>query len=443
MKKFLFWVVVFLLPLTTALNCQELNKDYQELCFKIKSLNLSQEYETSLILDMINNWRLKPNHEFVNNWNSGLKLNNSPYNRGVGAEYIQDAWFNILTISPSVKEDNILYVPNKAKIFSAYNYQISHPTKLYPGDCKTKYKLVENTSTLEIYANNELIGNDKITSFEIIDELDNITFVGILSIRVRYQVIRYRLANGVCTFYRDTDYTGESTVRNDVLIVRLYNNNLNFDLNLTPQYNQTIQGELISNNYTAINLFFGDSYYQKTKYQYYYEFGPGNILSIKAKKDEKINYSEIIVNSFLNKIFFKVSQPSECEIRIYDHFNSNFKHCELNFLEEEINIIIDNKTHFKENETIKIEIIPRNVYVNVTYGNKRFIVKDKIYLNAIPGQNEIIIEFDNKTIRKIITVFDSSKLKTIRNIFLILGLTFVIYIILKKFYISLNSNERM
>src|SRR3989338_10790227 len=158
-------LVLFLLvlPLVSAsFNCQLMSNVNQ--CSEIINSNISETQKDQLLSSLLYNSTNYPNHEFIFNYNTKIKVNSSIENLTIiNSTYIKNGWLSLLTVMPSVLEDNTLFVTENTFVLSDYNYFIEVPkdyiSKGYPkiknGDCKTIHTLIENISTLNVLVNNE------------------------------------------------------------------------------------------------------------------------------------------------------------------------------------------------------------------------------------------------------------------------------------------------
>src|SRR3989338_7076884 len=204
MRKALMLAVALFLGLSpvVALDCSHLDASQTELCNMIDSIDGTQEEKEALITLALYGNRVIPNHDFVAFWNTRLQAVESP--QGVSKQnegIIKDAWIKILAVMPSVLEENKLYCDKEGKVQSAYNYRIVLPTGTASGDCMTDYSLESNSYYLNVYANDVLIGNEKLTSFDANIE-GEIQFKAQLAIDAVTKIDHYK-ENSYCCRYRN------------------------------------------------------------------------------------------------------------------------------------------------------------------------------------------------------------------------------------------------
>ena len=161
----LFTALALLLPSAIAFNCNSLSGGDLAICNSIQNTNLSQADKDLLISDIFNSNKTNPNFDFVYQWNTNLNISNSPDGKIYSSETIKNAWIKIISLMPSIIENNTLYSSNSGKLLTAYSYNYQLPSGIVSGDCNTYYSLSSRTEQLNVYINGNLIGHDKLTSF--------------------------------------------------------------------------------------------------------------------------------------------------------------------------------------------------------------------------------------------------------------------------------------
>ncbi|MFA5020409.1 MAG: hypothetical protein WC533_04920 [Candidatus Pacearchaeota archaeon] len=378
--------LALLLPPTLAFNCNSFGGGDLFICNSIQSTNLSSAEKDLLISDIFNKNKTLPNFDFVYQWNTNLNVQNSPDGKVYSSGVINNAWLKILSVMPSIIEDNTLYVSQNGKLQTEYNYKYSLPSARYKKDCKTRYYLESNTATLTIYLNGKNIGNSKLTSFNLNQE--NANFIAVLDIRVRYRIKHYRDYGDGCEYY-NSDYVTDTLTRSDALNAQVYKSQLNSSFKITDKYLNITKGVLTADNFTSLVLEFNNSQFQNSKYVYSLNYTlPYYVLTLKAEKIENTKLNNIHIEKYENIFYFNVRDNSNCKIKLYDHFNSLIRNCDLSFNKTEFSIKTD-KTNYYENDTIKVYITPNNIVVNLTYGNQTKIAKNYTEFKAILYENKI------------------------------------------------------
>jgi hypothetical protein len=394
--------LAMLLPSAIAFNCNSLSGGDLQVCNSIQNTNLSQTDKDLLISDIFNKNKTTPNFDFVYQWNTNLNIQNSPDGKTYSSGTIYGAWVKIISLMPSIIENNTLYSSNAGKLLTAYNYNYQLPSGTASGDCKTYYYLSSKTEQLNVYINNNLIGHDKITAFNNLNQA-NLNFKSELVINLRYQTDHYRDKRYCsrydshrrctrysyrCEFY-NTEYKTDSLTINDQLNAKLYQNNPVSLFKITDKYFGITKVFLEVKNYTNLILSFNNSEYKYSKYIYSLNYSlPYYVLTIKAEPAEIISFNNIHVDRQNNSFYFTVADSSNCKIQLNDFFNSKLFPCDLSF--NEINFSIEtDKTNYFDNDTIKVYIYPDNLLVNITYANKTIIAKNYTEFKSILYENKI------------------------------------------------------
>ncbi|MDP2947337.1 MAG: hypothetical protein Q8N88_04430, partial [Nanoarchaeota archaeon] len=191
-QKFIFLVFALILPSAVAFNCDGLSGGDLYVCKSIQDANLTSIEKDLLISDIFNKNKITPNFDFIYLWNTNLNFTNSPDGKEYSSGTISNAWIKIISLMPSILDNETLYSSNNEKLLTAYNYRYTLPSGNAKGDCKTEYSLESKDEDLKIYLNNNLIGKDKLISFIISNESDNLVFKSELNIQVNYRVAHYR-----------------------------------------------------------------------------------------------------------------------------------------------------------------------------------------------------------------------------------------------------------
>jgi hypothetical protein len=265
--------LALLLPSAIAFNCNSLSGGDLYICNSVQNTNLSQAEKDLLIADIFNKNKTIPDFDFIYSWNTNLNIKDSPDNKYQSSGAIRNAWVKIIALMPSVLENNILYIPEQGKILTRYNYNVVLPSGTVLGDCKTYYSLEDKKESLDIYANDKLIGHDQLTGFIIKDNPENLDFIARLNIEVKYKVKHYQrerycseYKDGKCIRYRtvceysSTNYHTDTLTLADSLNTKLYKSQLNSSFKITDKYNGITSGVLEANNFTKLILSFNNSF---------------------------------------------------------------------------------------------------------------------------------------------------------------------------------------
>jgi len=383
--------LAMLLPSAIAFNCNSLSGGDLQVCNSIQNTNLSQTDKDMLISDIFNTNKTTPDFDFVYQWNTNLNIPNSPDGKTYSSGTINGAWVKIISLMPSIIENNTLYSSNTGKLLTAYNYNYQLPSGTDSGDCKTYYSLSSKNEKLNVYINNNLIGQNKLTAFTNLNQ-ENLNFKSELVINLKYKIDHY-INKRYRYYYRcefsSTEYKTDSLTINDQLNAKLYQNNPARLFKITDKYYGITRGVLEASNYSNLILSFNNSEYEYNKYIYSLNYSlPHYALTIKAEPIEVITFNNIHVDRKNSSFYFTVANASNCKIQLNDFFNSRIFPCDLSFNEINFSIKTD-KTNYFDNNTIKVYISPDNLLVNLTYANKTIIVRNYAEFSSILYENKI------------------------------------------------------
>jgi hypothetical protein len=449
MKKILILLAValLLLPLTLALNCNDLEGGDFHICKSIQDSDLTKEEKDLLILDIFNPDETFPSHDFIYYWNTALDIQNSPDNKYTSQDTIKNAWLSIISLMPSVIENDVLYSPDKGKLLTEYNYKVELPTKKASGDCKTKYYLEDQKEKLNIYLNGKLISHNKLASF-IHNSYSDLKFKAKLTIEVKYKIKHYRkkrycadYEDGECVEYRtrckykSTEYETDKLILTDTLNAKPHSPELDYSFKITEKYKGITQGVLEASNFTNLILSFRDSSYENSKYIYSLHYDvPYYVLTLKVKELEQDKINNLNIYKENNKFIFTVKNPAECKIQLFSHFNSIVKPCDLSYAPIDFEIKTDKLNHY-ENDTIKIEIFPKNQEIGLTYNNQTIKAKNNAEFKAVLYENKITARLNDKELNKIINVKSQENKRLLNNFFSLSFIGLMVYSAIKKYWI--------
>lgn len=409
MKNLIFLLsLTFLLPSAIAFNCNSLSGGDFQVCNSIQSTNLSQTDKDLLISDLFNKNKTIPDFGFVYQWNTNLNIANSPDGKLYSSGTINNAWVKIISLMPSVIENNTLYSSNQGKLLTAYNYSYKLPSTKASGDCKTVYSLSDKKEQLNNYINNYFLGTGKLISFNNLNQ-ENLTFKSELILSIKYRIDHYRNKrycrsydeDGYCIKYyykcefSRTEYKTDSLTISDQLQARLYKNNILSSFKITDKYNGVTKGILEANNYSSFILSFNNSEYKNQKYVYSLNYSlPYYVLTIKAEPANIFSSRNIHVDNKNSSFYFSVADTSNCRVQINDFFTQRTLTCDLTFNKINFSIQAD-KTNYFNNDTIKVSIYPNNLVVNLTYANKTIQVNNYAEFRAVLYENKISAKIDD------------------------------------------------
>jgi hypothetical protein len=418
-KFFSFFAFVLLFHSATALSCNGLSGGDLYVCNSISQTTLSQNEKDLLIADILNKNKTTPNFDFVYSWNNNLKIESPSNNKYSSSGTINSAWIEIIALMPSILEDGILLTTNQGSLKTEYDYSYRLPSGTLSGDCKTTYSLRSNIATLNVFLNNHYIGNSKSSQFNIQNTNPNLTFRSELTIQLSYDVARYKRRYykrySRCE-YRRTETRTDTLKISDSLNAQLYQIEPLSEFEITSIYNNITRGTLQANNFTNLILSFNNSQYRNSKYIYSLNYSlPHYVLTLKAEKVDQTDFSNIFVEKQGNNYSFNVRDSSSCKIKLFTHFSSINRNCNMNFNEIAISIKAD-KVNYYENSTIRVRITPENYPINITYANQTKIVEGYAEFNATLRANKIFTEVNGKEIAYFVNVIEREKISFLMDI---------------------------
>lgn len=454
MKKqiFILLAIAVLLPSAVAFNCNSLSGGDFHVCNSIQETNLSHADKDLLISDIFNKNKTSPNFDFIYSWNTNLKIKNSPDSRVYSSGTINNAWIKIIALMPSIIVNDTLYSTNNGKLLTAYNSQATLPSGTEYGDCRTNYYSLTKRDTLNIYLNNNLIGNNKLSSFYINSNPDNLNFIARLNIQTNYYVDHYKRKRHCddwdddgncishyysCDFYY-TEYRTDTLQLSDTLNSKLYKNQLGSSFKITDKYYNITKGILEAENFTNLILSFNNSIYQNTQYIYSLNYTPPYyVLTLRADKVEYTNFNNIHVDKINNQFYFNVKDTSNCKIELSDFFSSVDKSCDLTFNQTNFSISTD-KTNYYENDTIKVYVSPSNINVKLTYNNQPKLVRNYTEFKAVLYENKISSELNDNKVELLVNVNKREDFEMIYNLGVLSFFGFFFYRAAKVYYLNFN-----
>jgi hypothetical protein len=448
-KYFLFWVfaLIFLVqtPFIFSLDCNSISSSNYNTCTNILNSNLTSQEKEVLISNLDYKNKFFPDHNYIFQRNTNIKMINPPIGvKTYNGQFVRDAWLSIFTTMPSIIYNDSLYVPDKTKVLSGFNYKITTPQNYYSsyypqtnqGDCKRIYTLIQNYSENRIYVNNIYQESGKLV--EVIINSDS-EIKAQYQINVRYNIDHYRWEkycayrrNGKCVYsYRCSFNYNEIQQDNisiqDTLNVKHYSNNLIGEIKTIDSYSGTNR---IRPNYSdSFYLTFNDSYFKYNKFTYdvNYSKEPYYVYILRAYDYNQGTSSNLLKNG--NDLIVK--NTNSCKIKAFDFFKIIDKNC----TSQNSNISFDvetDKLTYDPNETIQVYIYPSNVSVNLSYGNQSKIAKGNSSFIADLQNNKISGDIIDYHSEKIIFVEDKEKTSTIFSLSIFGILNYFFYFALKK-----------
>lgn len=449
LKLFVGFVLLLLAqsPLVLAIDCEAISQPNQDYCLEILNSGLTDTEKEILISNLDYTSKFFPDHNYILDRNTAnLDFTASPKNaQTYDRTFIRNAWVSIFALMPSVFYNSSLYVPENSKLLTGFNYQIQIPSNYYSsgypkqdsGDCKRIYTLTENSAVNKVFVNNNLQATGQLVNL-ILDQDSEIKSQYEVNVAVKiahYKWKRYcvRRVDGRCVRYEyKCEYSNEeikkdNLVIQDKILVKYYENGLISNITPLDYYNSNAKFKL--NFSDSIKVSFEDSSYEFNKHTYKinYTQEPYYILTLIAEDYNQ----EKVVNLFKQDDNLILKNYNNCKIKSFDFFNTSEKTCNSDILENKFYIKTD-KLKYKENETIKINIFPDDIFVKINYGNESQIVKGSTEITAKYPYNKIVAEYGELKSERIIYLGNKSQWILLQNLGLFVTLKFFIYIILKK-----------
>jgi len=433
--------ISLLLPSALAFDCKRLGKDFAS-CSEIEGSELEEAEKEILIPSLLAENTAKPDHGFVYRWNTEKEVNERPEGAGeYGNGYIKNAWMKIFTIMPSVIENETLYSSGKGGIFTAYNYGTNIPSEKQAGDCRTEYSKESEIAELKVYLNSALIGGSKLTSFS--SDAQDLDFKAKLDIDLKTRIRHYKIKNvgenEIRCEFDNEEIKHDSLAIEDSFKAKLYGKLPEADFRILNQYYGTSLVKLDASNFTALKLEFNDSFYELNKffYSFNYSLKPYNIITIKADEDEQKSVGNLKIaagsNSEGNDLSFAINDLSGCKIRLFTHFLEKEQECNLDYNKIDLKIKTD-KLRYKINETIKVEIFPKNIPISLAYGNESKTAENIAEFKALLLANKIKADYNGLETEKLINVSDAKSWPALFSIGTFSFLNYFLYTLARKFY---------
>ncbi|HLC86414.1 MAG TPA: hypothetical protein VJG30_03955 [Candidatus Nanoarchaeia archaeon] len=310
-------------------------------------MNESQKY--FLLSGLFYNYSSFPNHDFILNYNSNIKVNSSLENLlVVDSIYIKSAWVSLNAISPSVLENNNLYVTSNSLVLSDYYYKVIVPQDYQAnnyqensnGYCKITYELIENNSKLSILVNNQVQGSNKVQAISV-NQDSLITTKLEVSVNIKKdnsvwnKYCTNRNRRGQCTSYnykceyKNKEYLKDNIELNDSINVKYYDNKPSASIKAVENNFNTIKLNYEAKDYSSLIIKFDNSYYKEQKYIYSVEFTkkPFYIAVLKADK-VNIKKTDNLIAGTDNSLYVK--NINNCKLILFNHFYNLNHDCNLN-----------------------------------------------------------------------------------------------------------------
>jgi len=368
---FFFFFLIFS-NLTTSFDCSYF--DDQDDCLALL------EFNESLIANFIYQSNLNPDFDFIEDYNSNIIVDSAPEGVNlVNSGRIRNAWFTLLSIQPSIKYEDNLFVDSSFSLRTAYDYSVSIPNTYNSDDrprtgeiCQIRYNLHSTNENYELYINNNYISDNPQQTITINNDVTLNPRIIITAV-IRNKIYEWTRRNSRWRCLHD-----RNTYSTSILTLQDLENVKNYfspeEPNFTFIYNQ---GNMFIGNLTEYNgnlkLSFEDSGYISNKYEYQAEFTnyPYYFLQLRIINSSSTSQQNIYYYNDL----LAVSNNNDCSLEYSDFFNSYTKECEENFQQ----LILEpfELKEYSANWTLFLYLI---IFIAVNYG---IYVLIKKYFNPI------------------------------------------------------------
>jgi hypothetical protein len=450
-KKLLLSLALVMLvqgSLVLALDCSKISFSNTLLCQEILQSNLTLVEKEALISSLEYNSTYFPDHNYISLRNNALVVKDAPLSvKTYNGAVIKNAWASLFSLMPSVIYNNSLFSPQKTSVLTGFSYDIVLPLDYsssgYPstnqGDCRREYGLVDSSSENKVFTNGDYQGSGKLVT-AILSRDSNVS--AIFDINVDYSIRHYAWNKYCCGSSKtgcskycyscdqsNVESKNDKLSLTDSLNVRLYNNTLNAEVVPIDAYGTT--NKLRINYSDSIELNFNNSYFYFYKYIFSINYSkePYYIFTLKAEDYP----TEKVSNLFRTGNEITVKNNLDCKVRAFDLFKVIQANCNSNYLGFDFNISAD-KFYYSDNQTIKIDIFPKNISLNITYGDQnKYAIGNTVLVAQYPS-NKITAYYEDKKYEKLIFVYDKSKILLLWESFLFFLLVYLFYKILNKYY---------
>jgi hypothetical protein len=358
-------ITLTLLSAVYAYECNELNAELQNDCEYLQTTN------PSLIANLVYTQTSNPDHEFINNYNSEIIVEEAPNNTPTQSnDVIKNAWTKILTIQPSVLYNNKLFVSNNSELRTEYDYDVVVPPTYYNNNkqdgatCKIIYSLQSRVVSITNKADDEQVSTSKFSTININEDSELSTAVDITATikNKKYEWDKYcrRRVDGHCVSwgykceYDKTTYNHYNLLVEDEISVSLYNAPQPSTFSFIANRSNTLKGELNKTLLTNTKIIFSNNqFYQEQDLTYTAIFinEPYSFLQLTANFNPTTK-SQNVINT--NEEFL-VNNPKNCVITTSSFFSFSSRSCQYAISQENLQpFVIDNTGWNGWNLLIKI-----------------------------------------------------------------------------------------
>lgn len=376
-----------------------------------------------------------PYHDFVYDYNTAIEIDEAPDDLDTEeGSYVENAWLKIFSLMPSVFINETLYVPSNFEVLTGYGYDAVIPDDLDEedeeevneyGDCKTEFEVENENAYLHIYVNEVFVGNNDLQPVSVVGDSTILARLFIeVELEVEHYLWDYEDDEWICEYDYST-YESDVIELEDSIDISLYSEIPFAQLTPLYSYKDTKVGRLdsVNTNYELQILDEGISHYQYL-YELNYSYPPYYFLEYHVRD---VNITKVDYMIYDNgKVYFL---SNSCAITFWNHFYTYEQGCDLNYPETELAIETD-QLIYEPGEDIVLELYPKNVLLNVTYGNYSAMHMNEAVLTAT-DYTRISVSDGNRETFAIIHVKDLEIRETLLLVFSFCVACYFVYILLK------------
>ena len=432
----LFLVALALLSTPTfAFNCDLLNGNERNDCKALRGIVDEQTHDL-IVSDFAYSYNYYPYHDLIRSWNLALEFESAPKNVEIHeGTWIKNAWMKIVSVMPSVLEQDTLFVDENVSILTPYNFEIVIPEnyeakrerQTSQGDCKREYLLRKNTQAFNVFVNNNPVGEEILTFATV---LHDTTITARLDLTADVEVVHYKWEKDCvdCEEYEyECEFDYKERIRDkititDTLRVKHYNNDLEANITTINAYSGNVRLRPQIGTTTSALVQFEDAYYAQfnTFYDVMYDYAPYYVLTLRAHHYNLTSKENVLVD----KDDFIV-KTTDCTLFLWNHFITQATPCNITQEIPQPTIKTD-QLLYKVNDTIKVTSVSDQP-VLVTYANKTKNVTSSAEFIAKYGHHKITASIGENTVTRTINVTKGNKLSLLFDFSAFFLVTFVLF----------------
>lgn len=326
-------VALLLLPFVLSFDCSSVSN--VEACKSVVKSDISISEKDALFSFLLYPENSIPNHDLVKQYNNKVSVTNQ--NPKYSSKYIKNAWIKLSAFSPSVTEEQVLYVPTVTQALSHFKHEVQLPENYNAGkyprhsnnDCRRTHLLHSSSFNVQYYVNGVPQKNPLLISSNSVVEVAYSISVTVKTEHYKWKKVWYS-KKPKCRYSHSTYDTDSLTVK-DSKQVSLYLLKPSISVKTVDIYSDTLKGEYKAQDYSYLLLNFPESSLEEKKYSYTVEFDKDYIATLKATKINSLSQDNLIVSGDQ----FYTKETKECSYKASNHFYSKEGDCNLKNKTEE------------------------------------------------------------------------------------------------------------